>query len=347
MINVHFNGDIIRCPDIAAIQQRLIEQRKKLSICQFGIQECNCKAWTDYQMLRPKERINRHCTLCRQYELTKDDISLEAKKVYKCQKAQERYNNALKQKHFVIDNNNYRKISSAAHYLLKTSKYRTLFLLLTFPPWKEGFNPYKNENKLNECFSKFAENLVATYNCSGYIAVRELGKDTRRYHYHILCSIPFVPFPILNAAWCAAISDICEASPNALSSEPDNRLVEIKTPGRAVRYICKYISKSKQQSSKSRLIFIANSLFRKPVSIRGEENKLYDKTGIMFLDSYLLSLKSVTISKINDYCTAIRVNNNEDFDKICNEVIYPMFNLPDNLKVDLYSYPDIKPPGAN
>ena len=76
MINVHFNGDFIRCADMAAIQQRLIEQRKKLSICQFGIQECNCKAWTDYQMLRPKERINRHCTLCKQYELIKDEISL-------------------------------------------------------------------------------------------------------------------------------------------------------------------------------------------------------------------------------------------------------------------------------
>lgn len=257
----------------------------------------------------------------------------------------ERYSNSLKGKRFRIDNNNYRKISSAAHHLVKSSKYKSLFLLLSFPPWIPGFNPYKNENTLNECFSKFVENLRTNYDCQGYIAVRELGKDTRRYHYHFVCSIPFVPFPILNSAWCSAISDICETSRNAVMSEAENRIIQkLNSPARAVRYICKYISKSKNQFSKTRLLFMSNNLIKKPVPIRGEEWKLYEKTGIYDIQNYLLKFKSVTVTKLNDYCSAFRINNNDDFDKICEEVIYPMFYQDPVKQIDLYSFPDKSPP---
>lgn len=328
----------MRCPDIAAIKQQLADSRKKLFICQFGISESDCKTWLDFQMLQPRTRLNMRCYLCQEYEIKNN------KRVYKCAKAQERYNNSLKQKNFKIDNSNYRKIASAAHYLMKTSKTRTLFLLLTFPQWKKNFNPYKNENKLNDCFSKFVKNMRENYHCSGYIAVRELGKEHRRYHYHILLSIPFIDFAIINNAWCAAISDICDFSKNALSSNPENRLINRNNPARAVRYVCKYISKSKNQSSKSRIIFISENLYRKPVPIRNTEYSLYNKTGVMTIENYLLSLKHTTVNKINDYCTAFRINDNAEFNKFCYEIIYPMYNLSAENSINLNAYPDKKPP---
>lgn len=323
----------MRCPDIAAIKQQLKNSRDKLQICQFGLSENECKTFQDYVMLRPKERLNRRCDLCMNYEIKNN------KRVYKCIKAQERWNNSNKTKHFAINNDVYRKVSSAGHYLMKTTQYKTLFLTLTFPKWKNNFNPYKNENTLNECFSKFVENLREHYSCSGYIAVRELAPDTRRYHYHLICSIPFTPFAALNRAWCSAISDICVYSKNALSSNKETRLININTPGRAVRYICKYISKAKNQRSKTRLVFISNNLFRKPVAIRNYENELSRKTGIEDIETYLYKLKSFSVKKINDYCTAFRINENSDFDKLCSEILYPLFNLTPEKKVNLYAFP--------
>jgi hypothetical protein len=333
LINVHLNGDFIRCPDMAAIQQQLTVSRNKLSICQFGVYEESCQKWTDFQMTRPKEYLNKRCFLCKEFNTNND-----GQRVYLCAKAQERFKNSNKTKHFRIDNNNYRKISSAAHYLMKTTENRTLFLALTFPQWKAGFNPYKNENTLNECFSRFVENLVATYDCKGYIAVRELGKIDRRYHYHLLVNIPFVPFARLNAAWCHAIRDICEFSKNALTTNKENRLISLSESSRAVRYVCKYISKSKNQCSKSRVIFISNNLFRKPFAVRNSEYNLYNHTGIMNLETELLKYKSLSVFKINDYCTAFRINSNKDFDKICQEIIYPLFYITDK-NIDLYSFP--------
>jgi hypothetical protein len=346
MINIHFNGDLIRCPDIAAIKQRMQDSRNKLKICEFGVSEDECNIWQMYQMTHPKETMNiknKRCVLCRQHETKLNDDGTIKKKIYLCDKAQTRYNAAKSKKHFTIDNNNYRKVASAAHYLLRTSKARTLFLLLTFPQWKADFNPYKNESKLNECFSKFVENLRAHYGCEGYIAVRELGKNTRRYHYHLLCSIPFIPLPVLNSAWCSAISDICETSQNALMSKKENRLITRDKPAAAVRYVCKYISKCKNQASKTRVIFISNNLFRKPVPVRLYENMLERRTGERSLEDYLLKFKSLSTVKINDYCTAFRINNNDDFDKFCDEIMYPMFNFEDKTNINLYAYPAVEP----
>ena len=290
-------------------------------------------------MLQPKDRLNRRCYLDKQFKLKYYSDGL-TERIYECDKAADRYKNSIKQKHFRIDNANYRRIASAAHYLMKTSETKTLFLLLTFPPWLKGFNPYKNESKLNECFSKFVENLRSNYGCQGYIAVRELGKNTRRYHYHFVCSIPFIPFPILNRAWCAAISDICKPSNNAVSSVPENRIInKLDNPGRAIRYICKYISKCKGQSSKTRVLFVSNNLFRKPVAVRNYENMLERRTGEINLEQYLLKFKSLKVTKLNDYCTALRIDGIDDFNTFCSEILYNLFDLNTDVKADFYAFP--------
>ena len=339
MVNVHFNGDIIRCPDIEAIKADLKFHRSKLFICNFGTEQFYCSDWLKHCK---ETSDNIHVKFTKQCDLSKLFELKDGKRIYKCKKAQERYDNANKIKHYRIDNTMYRKVSSAGHYLMKTSEYKTLFLLLTFPQWKKDFNPYKNEKKLNECFSKFVENLRTNYNCKGYIAVRELGKKNRRYHYHFICNIPYHNFITLNNAWCSAISDICEFSACALSSKRENRLINKNNPAQALRYICKYISKSKNQSSKSRVVFISNNLWRKPAALKGISSGLYDKTGIMNIESYLLKYKSLSVTKLNDYCTAFRINENTDFNKICNELIYPLFNIDNEKRINLYSFPDIK-----
>lgn len=333
----------MRCPDVAAAYQHNQKVRDEKFICPFGTCQFYCRTWRKFCKKKFPDNIHFpltcHCTLDRA-------VTVNNKKIYVCRRARERAENAKKQKHHRIDNSAYRKISSAAHYLVKTSPYKSLFLLLSFPPWKPGFNPYKNEKQLNECFSRFVHNLRENYNCQGYIAVRELGEHTRRYHYHLVCSIPFVPFADLNNAWCAAVSDICEFSKNALQSRAENRIIErLESPARAVRYICKYISKTKGQSSKSRILFMSNNLIKRPVAVRNEENKLYDLTGIMDVTRYLLQFKSLTVTKLNDYCTAFRINSNADFDKICEELIYPAFHCDLSKPISLYAYPDKKTSG--
>lgn len=343
MINVHFNGDIIRCPDIAAIQQHTAKIRDDHFICPFGVHQFYCRTWMLYCRKNAKNihtRLTVHCPLHKK-------IKYRGKEIYICKKARERYQNSKKQKHFSIDNTNYRKVASAAHHLVKTSPHKSLFLLLSFPPWLPGFNPYKNEKRLNECFSRFMENLRQNYNCAGYLAARELGHDNRRYHYHLVCSIPFVPFANINAAWCAAISDICETSKNAIQSRKENRIIQrLNSPARAVRYICKYITKCKGQASKTRVLFMSNNLIKKPMPVRNEDAQYFDRTGIYDVQSYLLQFKSVKVTKLNDYTSAFRIENNEDFDRICQELIYPLFYIKDEKPIDLYSFPDKKPPSG-
>lgn len=344
MYNIHLNGDIIRCPDIAANKQQLQRTRDKLGICEFGVIEDDCKTWQVHVWKNVQMRLNTRCTLCKQFKEYKNFIGSLSMKKYLCPKAQERYNNSTKEKQYKIDNQTYRKLSSAGHYLVKTSKHKTLFLTLTFPKWKKGFNPKENENKLNECFSKFVENLRKNYNSDGYIAVRENGEKNHRYHFHIAISLPFYPFWRINNAWNSAISDICESSSNSVSSRKGK--VVLKNPASAVRYICKYISKSKGQASKTRIVFCSNNLFRQPVAVRNYENVLYNKTGFMHMENLLLTYKSLKITKLNDYCTAFRVDNYQEFDKFCKEALYPLFYLGQEFDSYLYSYPSKKPPGS-
>ena len=186
MINVHLNGDIVRCPDMREIQARAAEIRDLHRICKYNIHESSCPAW------QIAVRTHKYCGRC---SLAGSDS---------CPGHQIRTKLGKKEKQFKIDNQVYRKISSAAHYLVKESNNKVLFLTLTFPQFKKKVT----YDETNKCFSKFVENLRTNYCCQGYIAVREFGEKSHRVHYHLLCSLPYIPFPLLNNAWCNAIKDI-------------------------------------------------------------------------------------------------------------------------------------------
>lgn len=319
MINLHLNGDIVRCPDIKLIQDRAKQRRDTNNICVYNVKEDSCRTWQN-SLMSWQNAINKGCS--GRCMLSGADI---------CPGHQLRKETGKKTKSFNIDNVNYRKVSSAAHHLVKTSKSKSIFITLTFPPFKKE----ANDKELNQCFSRFVENLRTNYNCEGYVAVRERGEVHNRNHFHIVLSIPFVPFYILNRAWCSAISDICESSTRAVTSE--RKRVILKNPASAVRYICKYISKSKGQTSQSRIIFISNNLIKKPTQLD------YLRTGYRTIADFFKDWNSLTVEQ-TEYTTMLRFNDNTEFNQFCENVLYPSFNLDAENNINLNAFPIIKPP---
>jgi hypothetical protein len=319
MINLHLNGDIIRCPDIAEIKRRDAEVKDSHRICRYNVHEDTCGAWNSSLMNWQNVKKNNCAGRCM---LSGSDI---------CPGHQAQQLTGRKEKTFKIDNVTYRKATSAAHYLLKKSKFKTLFITLTFPKFKTQYN----ENMLNERFSKFMENIRTNYNCAGYVAVRERSsKHTHRYHYHLVCSIPYTHFIDLNNAWCSAISDICEYSRRALTTK--KKAYFINNAGAAFRYICKYITKAKGQESKTRIVFISNNLVKNPVRFDNQNCEYYT------INDLLADFKSVSQKQTSDYTTAFRINDSKEFEVFCERILYKFFNLPRSGLVDLYSFP-IKP----
>lgn len=304
MINIHLNGDCVRQPDMKEIQRRLSELHDKKHKCKYGFTQVKCEAWRKYQ--------------------TSGRCMLMYNELCPCNK--QRIDQGNLKKSFRIDNVNYRKLSSSAHYLVKKSKYKTLFLTLTFPKFKTEYN----EKQINECFSKFVENLRSHYNCSGYVAVRERGERFNRVHFHILCSVPYIPFNVLNNAWCSSISDICESSKSAIRTE--KKTLFIHNPGRALRYVCKYFAKGRGQSSETRLIFMSNNLIRKPERFDNSISEFYQFTDL--IEKY----KSVQIRQTSDYTTLFRITDPNEFDDFCKVYLYKLFHLSEK-NTDFYSYP--------
>ena len=298
MINIHLNGDIIRCPDIRAIYLRNQQIKDSNEICKYGYKEQTCEHWNN--SLRNWQNVKKN-NLCGRCILSASPG---------CPGHQRQTKRGKIDKSFKIDNVNYRKIASAAHYMVKESDNKVLFLTLTFPKFKKKIT----ENEINIRFSKFVENLRTNYDCNGYIAVRERGKINHRYHYHLLCAIPFIPFANLNRAWCNSISDICEFSKNALTSDPKTRF--ITNPARAMRYVCKYFAKTKGQVSATRLIFTSNNILQKPVQMRHSSE-------YGFLDSFKFSYMKQT----SDYTTCFRIDDKAEFQRFCTEFLYPIFEL--------------------
>lgn len=321
MLNVHYNGDVVRCPNIRRIRIDNAKHQIESGVakCEFCI-ESQCKQFTDWQMLKPKARLNKRC-MFNKFKIIVDKDGFEWRD-YKCIKAKERYINSLKKKTYKIDSTIYRKISSAAHYLLKSSKYKTLFLSLTFPKFKKLKT---SQDEINECFSKFVENLRKNYGCTGYVAVKEYGKINNRVHFHILVSMPYHSFIDINSAWCSAISTISYFSKNAVTSDKKTRI--IKVPVKALKYICKYFAKSKGATSESRIVFISNNIIKKPIDYS-------DIPSHMILDNYNFDY----IKKTSEYTTLFRITDEKNFMRFAKEVIYPWFNQnSDNIQMKYYN----------
>ena len=317
MINVHLNGEIVRCPDIAAIRRRINERNEAEHRCKYGIIEWKCTRWQEYVKKQPDVKKFSDCGRC-VFPYNES-----------CPMHRKHVDTGNLKKTFKIDGIVYRKMASTAHYLVKESKYKTLFLTLTFPPFRKKHKLTKHifENEiLNSYFSRFVENLRKNYDCGGYIACRERGKKGHRVHFHILLSIPFIPFDVLNDTWCNCIKNICFHSNNALTSDP--KTLFIRNPVRAMKYVCKYFLKARGQESDCRLVFISNNIIQKP------------KQTTVDLESILTGYKGIYIHQTSDYTTCYRITDPKSFDRFCNNFLYPFFELSDGNPEYLYSFPE-------
>lgn len=340
MINVHLNGDVVRCPDIREIQKRASEIRDKHNICRYNIFESGCQTWIDNYI---------------HFQTHKNDLSYRRCCLAGCDicpgHIRQRDRGKAKKK-FSVNNQVYRKISSAAHYMVKQSKHKTLFVVLSFPKFK--IKP--NDKQINECFSRFVENLHNNYGVKYYIGVRERGEKTNRVHFHLLFSMRYINFTYLNDAWNHAISNFCEFSPSAFRTKKNN--VIIKNPGFALRYACKYFAKQRGATSDSRLIFISNSLLFKKIyqynTITGEILKdangkeIYKREPLLIkpvknksINDIFCNYKSVFIQQTSDFTTCFRITDKLQFDEFCWKYLYSLFELTNN-KTDFTGFLDIQ-----
>lgn len=328
MLSVHFNGEIVRHRDIKAIKYRIKERNDKEKRCKYGVQQIYCYAWTkkcidstDIKTISDFGACTLSgCDLCPQY---KKRIEIgNKKKIYK------------------VDWNAYRKLSSAAHYMIKESNHKTIFVTLTFPQWitKAGTTAKHKLTKsfyydeiTNKLFSKFAENLKENYGCDHYCAVKEFGARNNRVHFHLLASIPFISFIKLNRSWCNTIKNVCKFSNNALQTDKNN--VIIRNPARAVRYVCKYFTKSYGKTNITRIVFISNSTLKRPVKINEIDYNHID---------LLKSFKGIRIMTY-EHVTVFKITEPKEFNKFCNNFLYPLFECTSK-KSEFHYQNSIKPP---
>lgn len=314
MITAHFNGDVVHSANMKKIAGERQARNNRDRKCIYGRAELTCDNWRQYCLDQPEvKRISdfgrcslQKCDKCPLYRMRKE--------------AGERI------KKYKITNQDYRKMSSGAHWLLKTNRNRVLFFTLTFPPThkkhKYLLNTYLDEIS-NKFFSRFMENLKETYKCTGYIAVKEHGDKGGRVHFHVLANMPFVDLRVLNSAWNYTIKSICRFSVCALQTNPKSRIIKGDI-NRAVRYLCKYFSKAKRNGGDSytRLVFVTHNLLHKKISI----DDLHPQT---ILSGY----KGIYINKL-DFVTIFRITDNESFKKFCNEFIYEVFS--DSINTELH-----------
>jgi len=261
MLSLHYSGNIVKHPDTAAAYVERMNRYVEQGRCRYGFIVSQCEDWKKerYKIraagklsVWPGETVKDRGN---KFKINDAD-QCKLGQCGLCPRYRAQVEHGKSEKSFKITNRHYQQIADRTAWLKDHSDNKLIFVTLTFPPYK-NLKDYENrkkfERKHNECFSKFIENLRKTYKCSGYIAIREGDGINKRYHFHLIAAMPFVDFRRLNTAWCCAISDFCENSANAFTSDKKSRTV-YSTTG-AVRYICKYISKARYEPSQTRIIF--------------------------------------------------------------------------------------------
>lgn len=368
MLNIHFNGEVVRCKNMKIIANRTAERFEAENRCKYGIVKLSCHSWVKHCQLHDDVRTISSYGKC---NLAGCDNCPEYKK---------RSDNGNKKKTFTIDWKKYRQISSAAHYLIKESPHKTLFLTLSFPQFKRRA-PYPHQTYQSRAdlianhkytksfyydeisnikFSQFAENLRKNHNCSGYIAVKEYGEATQRVHFHFIVSYPFIDFRYFNDIWVNCISDICFYSSCAVRRAPGAPAI-IRNPARAIRYVCKYINKSYGIKSDTRVVFISRNLLSEKYTIKKnvfnyetgqyeEKTETVTRSKIRFrieetennhID-YLKGFKSIYINTF-DHVTVYKITDRREFNKFCHQFLYPLFEC--SFKWSSFHYEPTEKPG--
>jgi hypothetical protein len=375
MISVHFNGEIVRHKNMRIIAARTNDKYSKEERCKYGLHYLRCSTW----LLDNLKDYHKEQDLRKNNKLPKIEVYTACKSsgCSSCPEFRKRKKQGNKKKEFTIDWSKYRQLASAAHYLIKESENKVLFLTLTFPDWKRRA-PYPHQiyksreglianHKLTKSFYydeisnikivNFLENMRENYKCSGYIVVKEYGETTKRVHFHLIISLPFIDFRLLNDIWVNSIADICFYSSCALRHKPGTPTI-IRNPARAIRYVCKYIGKSYGIKSDTRVIFISRNLLsskvpRKYTTFNYKENKFeecikYERVSNIVKSiqekeynhvDYLKRFKSIYINTF-EHVTVFKITDRREFNKLCSEFLYPLFECTIKPAEFYYSNPD-------
>lgn len=129
----------------------------------------------------------------------------------------------------------YRKLAGAAMEMFRQAKNEIIFLTYTTSKIIE-------HEKINKAWSKHLCNLKKTYKVNSYLWVAELQKRGA-IHYHCLFDIPYIDIRTLNDSWNNSISHLTNGSKCAVRISPEYGAI-VKSPERAVKYLCKYFSKA-------------------------------------------------------------------------------------------------------
>ena len=167
------------------------------------------------------------------------------------QKGSERENGS-KKKVYQITSKIYRLMQSSAVNMFEEKKHKVVFLTFTLPS-------SISEKNATESFSRFLDNAKKTYNLKSYIYVKEIGEGNN-IHFHGLLEIPFFDFDLFKRAWYSAYSRYCSDFHNNNIRISEKHGAVVKTAAQAIKYVCKYASKSRGQGFGSRCYGISRNI---------------------------------------------------------------------------------------
>jgi len=148
---------------------------------------------------------------------------------------------AKRTKSYMITNNDYRSIVSAAFNLHRLQKFKLQFFTFTF-----AYEP--SEIISNKILTRFIKNTKKKYDKNfNYIWTKER-QESGRIHYHMLCDVPFMPIKDLQDSfnYCVLAIDNCGVvSNNSVRLPPDDRKIYKFDQIAVAKYIAKYISKER------------------------------------------------------------------------------------------------------
>jgi len=322
MVTCHYNSSLTVHPDTSNNYAVKIAKYFAEGKCKFGLRCMSCQWFLKVEQMKNRERGNEFA------EITANRCTIWHDKTLKsgCPGINKQRDCGKKEKSFGIDYQTYNAIADRCAWMYQNKTYKLLFVVLTFPNFKRDVT----EIELNQSFSKFIENMRAHYHLRHYLAIREGDGINTRFHYHVIFDMPFMSFTRINAAWNSAISDFCDYSKNAFRTKRKSYF--IRDISGAVRYLCKYISKSIGQRSLTRIFFCDRETANAFVKIRFD-NEIRDLQ---------TEFKSMTRTILNDYVCRITFKSKRDQNVFFNTVVKTLFGVNWNA-TGMYIFPE-KPP---
>jgi len=167
--------------------------------------------------------------------------------------------NGNKKKTYRITSKIFRLMQSSAVNMYANKKHEVVFLTFTLPNTV-------SEKDATISFSRFLDNAKKTYNLKSYIYVKEIGSNNNT-HFHALLEIPFFDFDLFKRAWFSAYSRYSGDFHNNNIRVSEKHGAIVKTPEQAIRYVCKYVGKSRGGFFSSRCYGISRDIRAEGVTL--------------------------------------------------------------------------------